>query len=380
MSRKYIQISTPSTGKDEWDAVRDPIYSGWLTQGPKVNQFEELFSGYHGAKFGVATTSCTTSLHLILHALGVTSGDEVIVPAFSWIATANVVRYCGATPVFVDIDEKTYNIDPKKINERVTERTKAVIVVHLFGLCADWEEIRKAVPEHVFLVEDAACAAGAKYRDKYAGTLGIAGAFSFHPRKIITTGEGGMVITNDGPLASTMKKLRNHGAEISEEQRHLGSRPYLLPEFNLIGFNYRMTDMQGAVGIEQLKKMKSFITFRAKWAEYYSAKLSNISWLSVPYIPEYASHSWQAYITKVDETLCPTSRNAVMDVLEKLGVATRPATHAITEQRAYEYFGFDASEYPVAKNCQDHTLAIPLHNQMKEQDFDYVVECIENIK
>lgn len=176
---KSIQISLPSTGDEEWNAVREPLSSGWLTQGPKVAQFERLFAERHAAKHALATTSCTTGLHLILAALGIGPGDEVIVPAFTWVATPNVVLYCGATPIFADVDRGTYNIDPADVARRVTARTKAVIAVHLFGLCADMDALRAAVPAHIPLIEDAACAAGASYRGVSAGAIGLASAFSF---------------------------------------------------------------------------------------------------------------------------------------------------------------------------------------------------------
>ena len=235
--KRTIQISLPSTGEEEWYAVREPLETGWLTQGPKVASFEKSFAEQHKVKHALAVTSCTTALHLILKAIGVGPDDEVIVPAFTWVATANVVLYCGATPVFVDVDPVTYNMDPVQVAAKVTDKTKAIIPVHLFGLCSDIDAIRLAIPQHVIILEDAACAAGAIYKGSFAGGLGDAAAFSFHPRKLITTGEGGMITTNRLELAEIMGQLRNHGATISEEQRHLGPRPYILPEFNLLGFN-----------------------------------------------------------------------------------------------------------------------------------------------
>ena len=222
---RRIQISLPSTGEEEWQACREPLMSGWLTQGPAVAAFEKAFAERHQVAHALATTSCTTGLHLILAAMGIGPGDEVIVPAFTWVATANVVLYCGATPVLADVDPETYNVDPADVARKLTERTKAVIVVHLFGLVADMEGIREVLPAHVRIVEDAACAAGAALDGVPAGGLGDAAAFSFHPRKSVTTGEGGMVTTNDAALAETANMMRNHGASISEEQRHSGPRP-----------------------------------------------------------------------------------------------------------------------------------------------------------
>ena len=193
--RRNIAISLPVTGEEEWHAMRDPIMSGWVTQGPKVSEFEKAFAKRHQVDHALAVTSCTTGLHLALAGLGVEEGDEVIIPVFTWVATANVVLYCGATPVFVDVDPNTHNIDISKVAETVTDKTKAIIIVHLFGLCVDMDALRKELPSHVKIIEDAACASGADWKGQPAGSLGDVAAFSFHPRKSITTGEGGMVTT-----------------------------------------------------------------------------------------------------------------------------------------------------------------------------------------
>jgi len=377
MEKRTIQISLPSTGDEEWQACREPLVSGWLTQGPKVAAFEQAFSERHRVRHALATTSCTTGLHLILAAMGIGPGDEVIVPAFTWVATANVVVYCGATPVFVDVDRATNNIDPADLARRITPRTKAVIVVHLFGLCADMDAIRSIVPAHVRIVEDCACASGASYHGTPAGGLGDAASFSFHPRKSITTGEGGMVTTNDDALADVANMLRNHGASISEEQRHKGPRPYLLAEFNLLGYNYRMTDLQGAVGLVQLSKLDGFIAERQRWAEYYRDRLADIPWLRMPIFPENDVHAWQAFVTYVDPETAPMTRNELMERLQAAGISTRPGTHAVHMLGYYrENFGIEADDYPGARDCNDHTMAIPLHNRMTEEDYAYVVATL----
>ena len=372
-----IQISLPSTGEEEWQAVREPLMSGWLTQGPKVAAFEKAFANRHEVSHALASSNCTTGLHLILAALGIGLGDEVIVPAFTWVATANVVLYCGATPIFADVDRHTNNIAPDDLARRITPRTKAVIVVHLFGLCADMDAIRAVVPEGVAIIEDAACAAGASYKGVNAGGLGTAAAFSFHPRKSITTGEGGMVTTNDAALAETIDMLRNHGASVSEEQRHKGARPYLLPEFNLLGFNYRMTDLQGAVGIVQLSKLDSFIAERQKWAEYYRDRLGNLDWLSMPVFPNSGTHAWQAFVTYVDPDKAPLPRNNIMEKLKESGIATRPGTHAVHMLGFYrERYGIKPEDFPAARDCDANTMAIPLHNRMVEADYDRVIDAL----
>ncbi len=375
--KRSIAISLPATGEEEWQATREPIMTGWLTQGPKVAAFEKGFAARHNVKHALATTSCTTALHLALAALGIGPGDEVIVPSFTWVATANVVLYCGATPVLADVDRTTFNIDAADVARKLTPRTKAVIAVHLFGLCADIDALRAVLPAGLPIIEDAACAAGASYKGRAAGGLGEMAAFSFHPRKSITTGEGGMLTSNDDRLADIANMLRNHGASISEEQRHKGPRPYLLPEFNLLGFNYRMTDLQGAVGLVQLGKLDTYIAERQKYAEYYREKLSRLNWLRLPEVPADGAHAWQAYVTYVDPERAPMPRNDIMERLQSKGISTRPGTHAIHMLGYYrERFGCQVDDLPGARDCDAHTMAIPLHNRMTAEDYAYVADAL----
>jgi len=378
--RPHIQIATPSLGEEEWQALREPIESGWLTQGPKVAAFEKAFAARHGVKHAIAVTSATTGLHLALAALEIGPGDEVIVPAFTWVATANVVVYCGATPVFADVNRETFNIDLQDIARRVTPRTKAVIPVHLFGLCADIDAIRKVLRPDIRIIEDAACAAGAAWQGRSAGSLGDLGVFSFHPRKSITTGEGGMVTTNDDKLAERVKMLRNHGASVSEEERHRGPRPYLLPEFDLLGFNYRMTDLQGAVGLVQLKKLDRFIDERARMAAQYRSELAEVKWLRLPAEPENGRHAWQAFVTYVDPKITLRPRNEIMEFLQQQGISTRPGTHAVHMLGYYrKRFGFKPDDFPGARDCDRNSMAIPLHNRMTHDDFSYVVKTLHSL-
>lgn len=380
MEKRVIQIAVPTTGDEEWEALREPLNSGWITQGPKVTAFENRFAEIHGASHALAVTSCTTGLHLILAGLGIGPGDEVIVPAFTWVSTANVILYCGATPVFVDVEADTHNISVAEVAKAVTPKTKAVMAVHLFGLCADIDGLRSVLPAHVKIIEDAACAAGASYKGKMAGTLGDGAAFSFHPRKSITTGEGGMVTTNHGELGDVMNKLRNHGAEISEEQRHHGPRPYILPEFNFLGFNYRMTDLQGAVGVVQIEKLQALIAERQKWARYYVQALAEIEWLSMPVGAGEAHHALQAFVTRIDPDKAPMSRNDIMDKLMSVGIATRPGTHAVHMLGYYKQtFGFHEDDFPNAKLSDTQSMAIPLHNKMTKDDFDHVIAALKSI-
>jgi dTDP-4-amino-4,6-dideoxygalactose transaminase len=375
--KRNIPISLPVTGEEEWQATREPLMTGWLTSGPKVREFEQLFAARHQVKHALAVTSATTALHLALVAIGIKPGDEVVVPAFTWISTANVVEYCGAKVVFVDVDPKTFNLDPADLKRRITSRTKAIIPVHLFGLCADMDAIR-AIAGDIPLVEDGACAAGSAFKGVPAGALGTIGCFSFHPRKSITTGEGGMVTTNDDRLAEVIGMLRNHGASISEEQRHLGPRPYMLPEFNLLGYNYRMTDLQGAVGVVQMNKLDKFIDERNEWAKYYEEELKDISWLRTPTHSTEFRHGWQSYVTLVDQSKAPMQRNEIMEHLQELGISTRPGTHAVHMLAYYrEKYGLKAADYPGAQTANDCSMAIPLHNRMVSEDYQYVVKALK---
>jgi dTDP-4-amino-4,6-dideoxygalactose transaminase len=379
MEKRNIPISLPVTGEEEWQATREPLMSGWLTSGPKVREFEQLFAERHNVKHALAVTSATTALHLACVALGVGPGDEVIVPAFTWVSTANVVLYCGAKVVFADVDPLTFNMDAEDLKKRISDRTKAIIPVHLFGLCANMDAI-KAVAGNIPLIEDGACAAGAAFKGTPAGALGSIGCFSFHPRKSVTTGEGGMITTNDDQLADLMGMLRNHGASISEEQRHHGPRPYILPDFNMMGFNYRMTDLQGAVGCVQIKKLDQFIDERDKWASFYREELSSISWLKLPTFGSDYKHGWQSFVTLVDESQSPMSRNDIMEYLQERGVSTRPGTHAVHMLNYYaDKYQLKAEDYPGAMKANNHSMAIPLHNRMVAEDYKYVVACLKAI-
>ena len=378
--KRNIAISLPVTGEDEWQAIKEPIMSGWITSGPKVNQFEKLFAEKHDVNHAIAVTSATTALHLALLSLEIGAGDEVIVPAFTWVSTANVVLYCNAKLVFVDIDTNTFNIDLKDLKRKISSKTKAIIPVHLFGLCADVFRLREIVGDKIFIIEDAACAAGAMYKNQYAGSLGDIGCFSFHPRKSITTGEGGMITTNNKDLAEKVSMLRNHGASISEEQRHNGPKPYILPEFNLLGYNYRMTDLQGAMGVAQINKLDQFIKERSKWAQFYLDEFNNINWLKLPIIREDYKHGWQSFVTLIDESKSPGSRNQIMEKLQNAGISTRPGTHAVHMLSYYKnLMGINDFEFPNAKAANDFSMSIPLHNRMNKDDFKYVVKVIKSL-
>ena len=376
--KRKIAIAKPLTGREECEAIAEPLMSGWLTQGPQVKAFEEAFAARHETSHAIACTSATTGLHLALLALGVGPGDEVIVPSFTWVATANAVLYCGATPVVVDVEPWSYNIDAAAVAAKITKKTKAIIPVHLFGLCANMDAIAAAAGD-IPLVEDAACAAGASYKGRAAGSLGVMGVFSFHPRKIITTGEGGMITTNDAALAEQMACLRNHGGRVPEAALRDGPRPYLMGDYDTVGYNYRMTDLQAAVGRVQLGRMNGIVAERQRWARFYTEALAEIPWLHTPVVPDDGECAWQSYVCRVDERRAPMPRNAIMDALAEEGIATRPGTHAVHMLGLFRERGMKPEDCPNARDCDALTMAIPLHNRMTEEDYLYVVEAIKTL-
>lgn len=387
-----IPITEPFFDDSEKHSVAELLEKGWIVQGPKVQLFEELVAKFTAAKFARATTSCTTALHLALLSCGIKQGDEVIVPSFTFVATANVVEYLKAKPVLVDIDLKTYNIDPQKIEEYVNKngkkgKVKAIIPVHLFGLSADIYSILKISKTfNLKVIEDAACGLGAIYHGKHCGTFGDAGCLSFHPRKSITTGEGGMILTNNPEIAKKVSILRNHGASIPDWQRHL-KKGYLLPEYNLVGYNYRMTDIQGAIGCEQMKKLKKILNRKRYLAKRYNKLLSDFGWLRLPYVPADCLHGWQSYVClfsyeepksiKIVEKMS-IKRNKLMDFLESSGISTRQGTHAVHLLGYYrKKYGFKTEEYFNSFIADQLSIALPLYYQMTETQQDYVVEMLK---
>ncbi len=374
MQTRTIHISQPMLDEADWQALRAPILSGWVTQGPEVARFEALFAARHGVRHALANSNGTTSLHLALAALGVGPGDEVIVPAFTWVATANAAVYCGATPVFVDVDPATFNLDPALVARAVTARTRALVAVHLFGRPVDVDALANAAPG-VALVEDAACAAGAAYKGRAVGGLGRAAAFSFHPRKSITTGEGGMVTTDDAGIAARIASMRNHGAAAPKD----GAPPYRMPDFDRLGYNYRMTDIQGALGCSQLAKLDRLIDERAVHAADYARRLAEVPWLRLPTAPLFPGdrHGWQSYVVLADPKRAPRPRDEIMARLLAKGIHTRPGTHAVTTLGYYvNERGVDPAAYPAARLCAEQSIAIPLHNRMTPDDYEYVVQAL----
>ena len=388
-----IPITRTNLTEAEINSVLDPLRSGWLVQGPKVREFEEKWSSFTGSKHSIAVTSCTTALHLSLAALGFGSGDEAIVPAFTWISTANIVEHLGGKVVFCDIDLETFNVDPKQIQEKITTHTKAILPVHLFGLAADMKAINSiAQANNLWVVEDAACGFGSRYHGQHAGTQGTTGCFSFHPRKAITTGEGGMVTTQDDQLAEKIRRLRDHGAAMSDLQRHLGARPYLLADHPDAGYNQRMTDLQAALGSAQMDRATEIITERQRLASRYDQAFENLAWLQTPAQLHQYEHGYQSYpcLFQPDRAKAATrhsekpeikdintERNLWMDQLQQQGISTRPATHAVHMLAFYrQKYQLKPEDFPNAFAANDCSISLPLFHGMTKAEQDFVIEQV----
>ncbi len=392
-----IPITKPSFDNCERENILKPLESGWIVQGPYVAEFEKLFSSFTGAKFARATTSCTTALHLALDAIAIKRGDRVIIPSFTFVASANAVEYTGAEVVFCDIDLKTFNINVIEIEKILKadrdRRIKAIMVVNLFGLCAGLHEIINLAKEYnLKLIEDSACGLGAYIGNKHSGTFGDVGCFSFHPRKVITTGEGGMLITDNKKMAEKVSFLRDHGASKSDFKRHVEKGGSLLPEFNMKGYNYRMTDLQGSIGVCQMKKAKMLLRKRAKIARKYNNALKNIKQLMIPYIPKGYTHGYQSYvclftngedlsnltISKIDRL--NIKRNYVMTEMEKKGIMTRQGTHAVHTLGYYKRkYKLKNSDFINSYAADRLSITLPLYADMTGEEFEYVVSNIKEI-
>jgi len=378
-----VPIARTQLSEDEIQSVLAPLRSGWLVQGPKVREFEEKWSAFTGAKHSIAVTSCTTGLHLALAGLGFGPGDEAIVPAFTWIATANVVEHLGGWVVFCDIDPVTFNIDVNQLEAKITPRTRAILPVHLFGLPANMDQvIQIAEPRNIHVVEDAACGFGSLIGGRHVGAHGNAGAFSFHPRKAITTGEGGMITTNDARLAEKIRRLRDHGAAMSDLQRHLGPRPYLLADHPDAGYNQRMTDIQAALGSAQMDRAAAIVAERQRLAGVYDAAFAGLAWLRTPAHVDGMEHGYQSYPCMFQPEQVTTDsiqrvnvlRNEWMDKLQQAGISTRPATHAVHMLQFYhEKYGLQPSDFPNAWAANDCSISLPLFHGMSETEQQYVI-------
>lgn len=382
-TRFLIPISRTSFSKYEVNSVINTLRSGWLVQGPQVQLFEEKWCAFTKAKNSIAVSSCTSALHLALLALGFKRGDEAIVPAFTWISTANVVENLGGKVKFCDINLETFNIDCDQIESKISKNTRVILPVHLFGAPADMGRIHALAKKYnLLVVEDAACGLGTKIHNRHVGLFGDIGCFSFHPRKSLTTGEGGMITTRNNTIAERLKRLRDHGAIKSDFTKKIAGQPFFLADHSDAGLNQRMTDFQAALGVAQMKRVKEIISERKRLASIYNSELLNKSWLKPQKILESGQHGYQSYaclfqpfqINKKTVKKINCLRNQWMVELYKVGISTRPATHAVHMLSYYKKkYNLKASDFPNAWMANDCSISLPLFDGLKPEEQKYII-------
>ena len=369
-----VPITKPTLGEEEAQAPLESIRTGWVTQGPKVAEFEKAVAAYVGAKHGVATSSCTTGLHLALHAIGIGPGDEVIVPSLTFIASANAVLYTGADVVFCEVDRRTFNIEPADVERRITKRTKAIMPVDQIGLACDIDAINVIAKRRgLDVVEDAAPAIGATYKGAKVGSGAHQVVFSFHPRKVITTGEGGMITTDDDDLAARLRTLRQHGMSVSDVARHQADK-VIIEDYPEIGFNYRLNDIQASIGIVQIRRLDELLAARRERAERYNRELPTVRGIEIPYVPPYAEHTYQSYMLTLTKD-CPLEREELMTRMLRRGIATRRGIMASHLEKTYTT-RYGKVSLPVTEEAARTTMLIPLYATMTEDEQTYVIEAL----
>ncbi|MFC0506189.1 DegT/DnrJ/EryC1/StrS family aminotransferase [Micromonospora costi] len=376
MSARRIPVMVPRLGEEEAQAAAEAVRSGWVAQGPRVARFEEEFAASVGARHGVAVSSCTTALHLALVLLEIGPGDEVVVPSFSFIATANAVRYVGATPVFADVDLATGNVTVATVDAVRTPRTRAVVAVHQGGVPFDVAALRDAAGRwSVSLVEDAACAAGSTAYGRPVGAGSTISAWSFHPRKLLTTGEGGMVTVDDPQWAARLRRLREHGMNVSAADRHASTQP-VLESYLETAFNYRMTDIQAAVGLVQLGRLADLVAQRRALAARYHDLLADVDGLTPVRDPEYGETNYQSFWVRLDREYA-TGRDEVLAELAAAGVSARRGIMAAHLEPAYA--DVTPAPLPVTERLTRDSLILPLHHALTEADQDLVVDVLRKL-
>jgi dTDP-4-amino-4,6-dideoxygalactose transaminase len=370
-----IPIAVPSLGDTEARAAQDVILSGWLMQGPRVAEFERRVADYCAVAHAVAVSSCTTALQLALQVLGICPGDEVICPSLSFIATANSIRHAGARPVFADIEETTYNLDPESVDEVLSPRTRAILVVHQIGLPADLDRFLDVGRKRgVAIIEDAACALGSRYRGQPIGGHSEMACFSFHPRKVITTGEGGLVTTNNADHARKLLALRQHGMEIPGADRP-PVQGIVSEGYDYLGYNYRMTDVQAAIGIEQMKRLDGLLARRRELARRYDAALAHHAWLRPPVVPDYAEATYQSYAVRLAAD-APLSRNALVQRLLDRGIHARRGVMLAHREAPYRDLPLATSLYR-SERASDYSLLLPIYPTMTDEQQGEVIRALD---
>ena len=367
-----IPLAKPYLDKEEAQYAYDTILSAWVTQGQKVQEFEEKFADYVGSKYAVAVSNCTTALHLSMIVAGVTVDDEVICPSMSYVATANSIRYVGAKVVFAEVNPVTYNINIEDVRKKITSKTRAILIVHQMGMPADIDAFKELCAEkNLVLIEDAACAVGSSYKGKKIGSHSDLVCFSFHPRKVITTGDGGMIATNNETYRDRIKLLRQHGMSVNDRVRH-ESNKVIFEDHIEVGYNYRMTDIQAAVGIKQLEKLDFIVEERRKIAFQYHEAFKDIDTIRLPLEQENYFSNYQSYSIYLKPE-CKISRNDLMQTLLDKGISTRRGISTAHRETAYKTYQENYS-LPVSEDASDRSIVIPLYYPMLQEEIDYVIE------
>jgi dTDP-4-amino-4,6-dideoxygalactose transaminase len=372
-----IPIAKPYLTKKEAKAAYDTILTGWITQGPRVAEFEQKFAAYTGAKYAVAVSNCTTALHLAMIVSGVGPGDEVICPSMSYIATANSIKYTGAKPVFAEINPANYNLDVNDTEKKITPKTKAILLVHQIGMPADIDAFKALALRHnLKLIEDAACAAGSSYKGARIGSHSELVCFSFHPRKVISTGDGGMITTNNEAYYNRLKLLRQHGMSVNDRVRHESSK-IIFEDHLELGYNYRMTDIQASVGIKQLEKLDWIVRKRKRIASKYHKAFKGISCIQLPVEKKGYSSNYQSYSIYLKDD-CPVSRNDLMQQMLDAGIATRRGIMTTHRETAYATEYADVS-LPVSEKASDRSIILPLYVPMEDEAVNKVIDTFISI-
>jgi len=372
-----IPIAKPYLTNAEADEASRVVLSGWVAQGPKVKEFEEKFAEYTGARYAVAISNCTAALHLSMIVSEIGAGDEVICPSMSYIATANSIRYTGATPVFAEVDPVNFNLDPEDAESKITSRTKAIMIAHQIGMPADIDAFKEICARHnIKLIEDAACASGSSYKGKKIGSHSELVCFSFHPRKVITTGEGGMITTSNEKLRDRLKLLRQHAMASSSIDRHNTSSA-LSEDHVELGYNYRMTDIQAAVGIVQLSRLDEIVMERRNIAANFIRNLSDIKWLMMPEEKEGFFTNYQSFAVRVHND-SPVSRDELMLRLGEKGISTRRGVMTAHRETAYKDL-YSKLSLPVSESASDNSLMLPIFVPMLKDDIGKIIEGVREI-
>ena len=369
-----IPLLRPWLGEEEIQAVTDVLHSGWICQGPQVMEFEKALAAWIGVDQGIATNACTSALHLALHLSGVRPGDEVIVPSFTCMATANAIHHAGGRPVFADINPQTFNLDVQSAENAITPRTKAMLVVHQIGLPADIAAFQAlARRKHLSIVEDGACSLGATYRGRKVGALGSPTCFSFHPRKMITTGEGGLIATNDPGLATQARILRSTGASSSDLERH-HAKGTLVQQYEDVGYNYRMTDLQAAIGLVQLRKLDAMVLERKAQAKRYDECFRNIEEVEPPYVPEESTHAYSSYLIRLRPN-CPIGRDELLRLLADAGISCRVGIQPLHHEPFYRG-EWGRLKLPHTEDAARNTIFLPIFPGLREEQQGQIVSAI----